>query len=259
MSNHPAGALFVWGAMEPLEYRSTFETRAKDDGAGLTGYAATFGKIDSYGTAFAPGAFTRTLSDRGDKIPILYNHDPHINVGIPESLATDEIGLKVDAQIFDDGADGTTLSRRLRAGARYGLSFGFRTLRDRAATDDDNLDMDQALEATSDGYFGGFRVIEEVKLYEVSVVTFPANDAAQITAVRQTAMADALSALLDDLRENRLSETEHTLVRQIAAAFPQPTDSNAAPGTETRTRRLDAEIALAQIRYLTPELMGQTA
>lgn len=246
--------------MDPLEYRSTFETRATNDGAGLTGYAATFNKVDSYGTAFAPGAFTKTLQERGDKIPVLYNHDPSINVGIPESLATDTLGLKVDVQIFDDGADGTTLSRRLRAGARYGLSFGFRTLRDRAVTEGDELDMAQVAEATDSPFFSGLRVIEEVKLYEVSVVTFPANDAAQITAVRQTAMADALTALLDDLRENRLSETEQRLVRQIVAAFPESAPAGMTESRDQRsTRRLDAEIALAQIRFLTPEAMGQTA
>jgi uncharacterized protein len=242
--------------MPDLDYRSTFETRATNDGAGLTGYVSTFNKVDSYGTAFAPGAFTKTLMERGDKIPVLLNHDVNLNVGIPDSLETDSVGLKVDAQIFDDGADGTTLTRRLRAGAKYGLSFGFRTLRDRAATDSDQLDMAQVAEAD---LYGGLRVIEEVKLYEVSVVTFPANDAAQITAVRHVAMADALSALLDDLRDNRLSDNEQTLVRQIVAAFPASPDSTAAPGPERRTRRLDAEIALAQVRYLTPELMGQTA
>jgi HK97 family phage prohead protease len=241
--------------MDELEYRATFETRAKDDGAGLSGYVSTFNKVDSYGTAFAPGSFTKTLQERGDKIPILYNHDPGINVGIPESLATDAMGLKVDAHIFDDGADGTTLSRRLRAGARYGLSFGFRTLRDRAAMEGDQLDMAQALDAS---FWDGIRVIEEVKLYEVSVVTFPANDAAQITAVRQTAMADALTALLDDLRENRLSDNEQHLVRQIVAAFPDSGPAGTTDPPEQRsTRRLDAEIALAQIRFLTPDVMGQ--
>jgi HK97 family phage prohead protease len=191
--------------MKGLSYRATFETRATGDGTGLTGYAATFNKVDSYGTAFAPGAFIKTLQERRDQTPILLNHNPDLNVGIPETLETDSIGLKVDAQIFDDDADGTTLSKGLRAGARYGLSFGFKTLRDHAANEDDQLDMAQALDAT---FWDGIRVIEEVKLYEVSVVTFPANDAAQITAVRQTAAADALRQVLDDITNDRLSDDE---------------------------------------------------
>lgn len=236
-----------------LQYRQTFETRATNDGGGITGYAATFNRVDSYGTAFAPGAFSKTIAERADKISILYNHNPDINIGIPESLATDERGLKVDAQIFDDGADGTTLMKRLRAGARYGLSFGFRTIQDRALTDDDKLDMAQLPEAD---LWGGIRVITEVKLYEVSIVTFPANEAAEITGVRQQARADALTTLLDDITENRLSEDERALMARIVAAFPQAAPgSTPAPRTQRSARRLDADLALARYRYLEPELI----
>lgn len=238
---------------QALQYRQTFETRATNDGGGISGYAATFNRVDSYGTAFAPGAFTKTLAERSDKIAILYNHDPAINIGIPESLATDEHGLKVDAQIFDDGADGTTLLKRLRAGARYGLSFGFRTIQDRALTDDDKLDMAQLPEAD---LWGGIRVITEVKLYEVSIVTFPANEAAEITGVRHQARADALTSILDDITQNRLSEDERALMGRIVAAFPQAAPgSTAAPRTTGTARRLDADLAIARYRYLEPELI----
>ena len=244
-SNRPRQRPFCFGARMNLEYRQTFETRATSDGGGLTGYAATFNRVDSYGTAFARGAFTKTLAERSDKIAILYNHDPAINIGIPNSLATDEHGLKVDAQIFDDGADGTTLLKRLRAGARYGLSFGFRTIQDRALTEDDKLDMAQLPEAD---LWGGIRVITEVKLYEVSIVTFPANDAAEITAVRQRARADALTSILDDITENRLSEDERALMVRIVAAFPEAAPgSSAAPRTTRSARRFDAELALARL------------
>lgn len=237
--------------MDPeLHYRQTFEIRATSDGAGISGYAATFNKLDSYGTAFAPGAFDKTLSERRDKIALLYNHDPAINIGIPEKLETDERGLAIDARIFDDGADGTTLSRRLRAGARYGLSFGFRTIQDRAVTDDDTIDMSQIGEAM---LWDGVRVITEVKLYEVSVVTFPANDAAEITAVRQRARADALTSILDDLRENRLTDEERQLLQRVVAAIPSAPAGETRPRDQRSARRLDAEVALAKYRYLTPE------
>ena len=115
--------------MPDLHYRSTFETRATDDGGGIAGHSSTFWAVDAYYTAMAPGAFQRSLTERGDRIPILYNHDPHINIGIPDVQKEDETGLYLEASIFDDGADGTTLMRRLKAGARYGFSFGFQTTR----------------------------------------------------------------------------------------------------------------------------------
>ena len=126
----------------------------------MTGYSSTFWAVDSYYTAMAPGAFQRSLSERGDRIPILYNHWPDINIGIPDVQAEDETGLKLEAQIFDDGDEGTKLMRRLRAGARYGFSFGFQTLNDRAATEEDPLDFTQMPAVNR----SEVRVITEVKL-----------------------------------------------------------------------------------------------
>lgn len=234
-----------------LKYRSTFETRATDDGGGLTGHTSTFWVVDSYAEAMAPGSFAKSIAERGDRIPILYNHDPSINVGIPERQEEDSIGLALTARIFDDGADGTTLLRRLRAGARYGLSFGFRTMQDRSATEEDPLDFSQMPGLTRQEV----RVNTEVKFYEHSVVTFPANESAEIDSVRHRAMADALDSILDDIRENRLSEDERALLARVVAAFPGVPDGAAAPPPAISARRLDAEVALARMRYLTPEYL----
>jgi HK97 family phage prohead protease len=237
--------------MGDLEYRNSFETRAKDDGAGLIGHSSTFWVVDSYYTAIAPGAFQKSLTERGDKIPLLYQHDPSINIGIPEVQREDEKGLYIEAAIFDDGADGTTLTRRLRAGARYGLSFGFRTILDRSATEEDPLDFTYMPHVNR----SEIRVLVENKLYEHSVVTFPANETAEIQSIRQRARADALNSLIDDLRENRLTDDERQLMQRVVAAFPSAPASTSEPRDQRSARRLDAELALAQYRYLTPEYL----
>lgn len=223
-----------------------YEIRAKDGESGFTGYAATFNRVDSYGTAFAPSAFDKTLAERRDKLRVLYNHNPDINFGILNDIRTDERGLYVDVHVVDDGADGTVFMRRLRSGIQFGLSFGFRTIQQRAATESDQLDMAQILDAT---LWDGVRINTEVKLFEVSPVTFPSNEIADITGVRQQARADALTSLLDDIAENRLSEDERALMARIAAAFPQAPGSQAAPREERSARRWDAELALARMRF----------
>lgn len=234
----------------PIEYRSTFEVRADAESGGFSGYAATFNRVDSYGTAFAPEAFTKSLSERAERIPVLYNHDRNANVGVPETLKADDTGLYVEARLFDDGADGTVLLKRLRQGARFGMSFGFQLLEHRAAEEDDDLDMSQLFDAE---IYGGIRIYTQVKLYEVSVVTFPSNEAADITDVRNAAFTDALASALEAIRDGTLTERQHGLLDAIVAAHSErsPDGQSAAPRAEPEIarRRIDVEIALARYRY----------
>jgi uncharacterized protein len=58
-------------------------------GPGLSGYATTFWEVDSSGMVLAPGAFTRTLKDRGHKVPLLWQHDPQKPIGRNANLRED--------------------------------------------------------------------------------------------------------------------------------------------------------------------------
>jgi HK97 family phage prohead protease len=222
------------------------EQRARKDGMAATieGYSSTFWLVDSYWTAMHPQAFDRTLRDRADLIPLLYQHNPDINIGIPTSQSVDEKGLKLEADIFDDGADGSTLARRLKLGARFGFSFGFRLLNWRMATEYDPLDFSQEPNLGRKDVV----VYTEVKLYEHSVVSFPANQYASIDSVRSAAIADALAEALDDLRAGRLTDRERNLLREISVALDEQPDGEAAPLPVSRHRNIDASLALARLR-----------
>jgi HK97 family phage prohead protease len=161
-----------------LEFRAA-TVEATD--AGFTGHAATFMTADFYLSCFAPGCFSKTLGDRGDRLPVLWQHDPDVPIGKHLAIAEDATGLAVDVEIIDDGAEGSSALKRLRGGLPLGLSFGFNTVKDRSAEEDDQIDLSQlpGVEPSE------IRVITEVKLWETSVVTFPANEQATIDAVRQ--------------------------------------------------------------------------
>jgi len=241
------------GMTKPLRRSDpVYQLRATEDAAGFSGYAATFWRVDSYGTAFTPTAFTKTLAERADDVRILYQHNPDWNIGVPNTLRVDDRGLYVDASVVDDGAEGSAFLKRLHGGVPFGLSFGFRTMQDRAASEDDPLDMTQVPSAD---IFGGIRVITEVKLYEVSPVTFPANDLAEMTAVRQGAITDALHALADDLRAHRFSAEERAALAQVVAAI-EAGEPDAAPLPQPKARRRDVDAVLAAFPslYLPPEL-----
>ena len=234
-----------------IQYRMA-ELRAADDGAGFSGYASHFWSVDSYYTAVKPGAFRKTIRERGERIPILWQHNPDWPIGRPSELKEDKTGLRFDAAISEATTYGRDAMALLRDGVPLGVSFGFQTTKSRPATSDDPLDFGQ-VKAKPDEV----QVIEEVRLWEVSLVTFPANEQAAINDVRAVAEADALRSLLEDLRAGRLADEDaraallHQLVDAWAArSKPEPDpDAGTTPLADETTRRrrqsLNARAALA--------------
>lgn len=63
----------------------------------LAGYAALFGKRDAGRDAIQPGAFARTLAERSEPLPLLWQHRPDLRIGWVEAAAEDRRGLRVIA------------------------------------------------------------------------------------------------------------------------------------------------------------------
>ena len=123
----------------------------------LAGYAALFGRRDAGGDTIRAGAFARTLAERRDPLPLLWQHLPHRRIGWVEIAAEDRRGLRVVAQLDSDHG-GAALA--LRAGTVTGLSFGYAARRSRRdARGRELLDID---------------------LFEVSLVTTPMQHAARV-------------------------------------------------------------------------------
>lgn len=242
--------LFRRDQQHPEEQRrDSWEIRAsgstRDGIAGVvSGYSSTFWAVDSYFTAMHPDAFTRTLAEREDRIPVLYGHDSERNIGVPDVQRIDEKGLYIEVEVFDDGGESSQLMRRLKAGARYGFSFGFRLLNARPATEDDPLDFSQFPNISR----AEVMVYTEVKLYEHSIVSFPANEEATIESVRRAATADALRDVLTAAERGTLSDSERAIVAQIVAALPEQPDASRAPLPVAGARRADLDVALAKLR-----------
>jgi HK97 family phage prohead protease len=151
------------------------EFRAESDNGALgtlSGYAAVFNSdttIDSWEGRFierlAPGAFAKTLKDRGDKVKVLFNHgfDPSIGdkpLGKPQVMEERNRGLWVEVPL-DDTSYNRDLVASLRSGALDGMSFRFSVVRE---------DVDESEDMP-------VRTLKEVKLYEFGPVTFPAYEA----------------------------------------------------------------------------------
>jgi len=141
-------------------------TGAAGGGAGVEGYASVFGKRDQGGDTVAPGAYAaslRALSRAGRRVKMLWQHDPGQPIGIWDEVREDATGLWVRGRLLPEVARGREAAALLEAGAIDGLSIGYRTVK-----------------ASADGQGG--RVLTELELWEVSLVTFPMLAEARVAA-----------------------------------------------------------------------------
>lgn len=238
------------GDARRIEFRAS-DVRAAADQPGFDGYASTSWHVDSYGTAFAPGAWTKTLSEQSRKALVLWQHWPDQVIGRPTAMAEDDTGLRVSARIAST-ALGQEVMTLLRDEVPLSLSVGFRTIHERPATDSDPLILgSDTPEWVKASLPESVWVIDEARLYEFSVVSFPANLHAEIDAVRRDSTAQALSQTLEDLRAGRLDTAGRALVSDLVAAWQAAPESHPTPPrTEPNAPRdLLAELTVTLAEY----------
>jgi HK97 family phage prohead protease len=148
---------------------SVFRPRTTIDADGIVeGYASLFGEIDQARDMVMPGAFRRTLAERGlRRIPMLFQHDPSEPIGIWLELAEDHLGLRARGKLIPDVQRSREVFALVKAGAIDGLSIGFRTVKGR---------FDPRARV---------RKLAEVDLWEISIVTFPLLAGARVRAVKE--------------------------------------------------------------------------
>jgi HK97 family phage prohead protease len=137
----------------------------------FTGYGAVFGNLDADRDIIHAGAFAKTLKKKTpSKIKLLWQHDPAQPIGVWEAMEEDKRGLKVKGKLLiNQGVPKADEAYALlKAGALDAMSIGF-------AIPKDGAEWDSAK---------GVRDIKEVDLWEISLVTFPANHRARVTRVK---------------------------------------------------------------------------
>lgn len=153
----------------------TFGVQLRDDAgaAKITGYAAVFNSLSvemwGFREKIAPGAFAKTIKE--SDVRALWNHDTGMVLGRSKAgtltLAEDATGLAVEIMPPD-----CPMLESMRRGDVDQMSFGFEAIRDM-------WEEDRANDIVT-------RTLLEVRLFEVSVVTFPAYEAtsAQVASSR---------------------------------------------------------------------------
>jgi uncharacterized protein len=183
---------------EPSHEIRTFalEIRATGDDGMIEGYGSVFGVKDAYSDIVAPGAFAMSLAAHkkdGSMPAMLWQHDTSEPIGVWTEMVEDELGLRVKGQIVLETDRGKAAHALLKKGALRGLSIGF-------VSKEWSYDAD-----------AGIRTVTQVDLWEVSLVTFPANGKATVDSVKGA--VDQITAPKDAeriLREAGFSKADAT-------------------------------------------------
>lgn len=141
------------------------ELKAAEQSGVIDGRASVYGVVDSYGDVVMPGAFTKTLQENGGRIVVLSQHDPSKAIGTA-MLEDAADGLHCRIELAMELVDAQQEYARVKAGLVTGISIGYETLRD---------EFDAK----------GLRKLLELRLWEISLVTFPANGYARVTSVKR--------------------------------------------------------------------------
>ena len=162
---------------DPVELQTPAELKAymvEDDEeqkkyGRFEGYGSIFGNVDLGNDVIQAGAFSKSLRKRpAEKVKLLYQHKSDMPIGVFDEIKEDENGLYVKGRLALQTQAGKEAYELLKMGALDGLSIGFKTT-------PKNVSYENR---------GQRRIIKEVDLMEVSLVTFPMNPQATVQVVK---------------------------------------------------------------------------
>jgi HK97 family phage prohead protease len=154
---------------ETKHYVAPLELKSLDEADGtFTGYGAVYGNKDSYGDIIVKGAFDNYLVGHAAKeVKLLWQHDSRMPIGVYDEVRSDDNGLYVKGRLLiNDVEKAREAYALLKAGAISGLSIGF--------------SIDQGGSEFKDNAL----YLKQLSLWEISLVTFPANDKANVSSVK---------------------------------------------------------------------------
>jgi HK97 family phage prohead protease len=160
------------------------EDLALGEGARIEGYASVFGRVDQGGDVVQAGAYRRSLAAlaaEGRAVKMLWQHDPAEPIGVWDEVREDDRGLWVSGRILTEVGRGREAAALIAAGAIDGLSIGYRAVK--AGRDE-----------------GGRRLLAELELWEVSLVTFPMLPEARVGQKAQAPDWARLAGLVAEAR-----------------------------------------------------------
>lgn len=144
--------------------------KSVSDSGEFEGYGSVFGVKDSDSDIIVPGAFAKSVAawqEKGRLPALLWQHNMSEPIGIYTEMREDETGLYLKGRLLiDDDPLAKRAHAHMKAGSLSGLSIGY-------------VLNDYEYDKQKDAF-----ILKDIDLWEVSLVTFPANDEARISNVK---------------------------------------------------------------------------
>jgi len=193
----------------------------KSDGT-FEGYGSVFGELDSYRDIVVAGAFQKSLQEdfkaKDRYVPMLWQHNMYAPIGIYPEIGEDGKGLLLKGECNMEVQQGRECHALMKQGALSGLSIGYTT--ERSEWDDSK----------------NVRRLIEIKLWEVSPVTFPAGDSARVSSVKSISDMASLADIELHLRDVG-SFSQREAVALVARIKALSTQSDSADGVAEAVKR----------------------
>jgi len=174
----------------------------------FSGYGSTFGNKDSHSDIVVKGAFEKSLA--GKTPAMLLHHDMNRPIGVWQKVVEDERGLYVEGRLTKGVRDADEAYALLQDGALKSMSIGF-------------IPKEETYDSKANVNY-----IKEIDLWEVSLVTIPANAAATVSAVKSADGHFNIRELEICLRDAGMSrrDAKTLLSGGMKALTPQLVDSD---------------------------------
>ncbi len=161
----------------------------------IAGYASVFNNKDAQGDIILAGAFGQSISEKAKDIKFLWQHNPYKPIGIIKKVQQDYYGLYVEAEFNAVIPIANQAIALIKQGALNGLSIGFKANKTRYNDK-------------------GEREILSLTLFEISIVTFPANSKAQIGFITKSFCDPPNIDLRLEISNKNISKLTEQLIKQ---------------------------------------------
>lgn len=208
------------------------EFKADSETMEIEGYGSVFGVLDSYRDIVMEGAFKRTINNNKKRMRFLWQHDMYEPIGKFIYMEEDTKGLYFKAKISD-----TDVGRKAYTLARDGVlnetSIGYNVI-----VDEYNKEKD-------------IRYLKEVKLWEISLVTFAANEKATISSVK------SFDYLLEEIKTGNILKyaNEEKIKNAIKSLSALITNNDSPQGTHVVVNSPKIQVTKHEIDDICSQLL----